>query len=164
MYTHVFHSVPHKALAIVIILVIFQAEVSQLEGSLEKTDTTHFPPYLIPDTKCLCESLNFVKQLVLTSKGIIIIPLSGKIILLSGKVIIPLSVRSQGHHSAVCKITRSSLNSVRSQGRHSTVGTIIRSSFHCLVRSQGRHSTVGKVIRSSFHCLVRSFGHHSTVW
>ncbi|KAK3097945.1 hypothetical protein FSP39_014736 [Pinctada imbricata] len=53
-----------------------QAEVSQLEGSLEKTDYTHFPPYLIPDTRCLCESLSFVRQLVQTGKGIIIIPLS----------------------------------------------------------------------------------------
>lgn len=53
-----------------------QAEVSQLEGSLEATDTPHFPPYLIPDTSCLCDSLHLVKQLTQSGKGILIIPIS----------------------------------------------------------------------------------------
>lgn len=56
----------------------FQAEVSQLEGSLEATDTPHFPPYLIPDTSCLCDSLHLVKQLTQSGKGILIIPISGE--------------------------------------------------------------------------------------
>ncbi|XP_062573765.1 nonsense-mediated mRNA decay factor SMG5-like isoform X1 [Saccostrea cucullata] len=53
-----------------------QAEVSQLEGSLEASDTPHFPPYLIPDTTCLCDSLHLVKQLTQGGKGILIIPIS----------------------------------------------------------------------------------------
>ncbi|XP_048734468.1 nonsense-mediated mRNA decay factor SMG5-like isoform X2 [Ostrea edulis] len=53
-----------------------QAEVSQLEGSLEAPDTPHFPPYLIPDTTCLCDNLHLVKQLTQSGKGILIIPIS----------------------------------------------------------------------------------------
>ncbi|XP_078314281.1 nonsense-mediated mRNA decay factor SMG5-like isoform X2 [Crassostrea virginica] len=53
-----------------------QAEVSQLEGSLEATDTPHFPPYLIPDTSCLCDNIQLVKQLTQSGKGILIIPIS----------------------------------------------------------------------------------------
>lgn len=53
-----------------------QAEVTQLEGSLDSNDQGHFPPYLIPDTSSLCDSLPLVKQLTQTSKGIVIIPLA----------------------------------------------------------------------------------------
>ncbi|XP_076101619.1 nonsense-mediated mRNA decay factor SMG5-like isoform X1 [Mytilus galloprovincialis] len=53
-----------------------QAEVTQLEGSLDNSDQGHFPPYLIPDTTSLCDSLQLVKQLTLTNKGIVIIPLA----------------------------------------------------------------------------------------
>lgn len=53
-----------------------QAEVTQLEGSLDNSEQGHFPPYLIPDTTSLCESLPLVKQLTQTSKGIVIIPLA----------------------------------------------------------------------------------------
>lgn len=53
-----------------------QAEVNQLEGSLETSDHHSFPPYLIPDSAALCDSLQLVKQLTQTSRGIIVIPLS----------------------------------------------------------------------------------------
>ena len=52
--------------------------MTQLEGSLDSNDQGHFPPYLIPDTSSLCDSLPLVKQLTQTSKGIVIIPLAGK--------------------------------------------------------------------------------------
>jgi hypothetical protein len=61
-----------------ICVVCFQAEVSQLEGSLQTRDHTTFPPYLLVDSSALCDSLRLVKQLTHTSRGIIIIPLAGK--------------------------------------------------------------------------------------
>ena len=70
-----------------------QAEVSQLEGSLEATDTPHFPPYLIPDTSCLCDNIQLVKQLTQSGKGILIIPISGKCFC-KGILIIPIAGRS----------------------------------------------------------------------
>lgn len=53
-----------------------QAEVSQLEGSLDTHDQSSFPPYLIPDPQCLCDSLTMVKQLLQSGKGILVIPTS----------------------------------------------------------------------------------------
>ncbi|XP_046373242.1 nonsense-mediated mRNA decay factor SMG5-like [Haliotis rufescens] len=53
-----------------------QAEVSQLEGSLQESEQPMFPPYLITDTSALCSSLPLVKQLILSARGIMVIPLS----------------------------------------------------------------------------------------
>ncbi|XP_064609503.1 nonsense-mediated mRNA decay factor SMG5-like [Liolophura sinensis] len=53
-----------------------QAEVSQLEGSLQSENTPSFPPYLIPDTKVLCDHLPVFKHLTQSARCIIIIPLS----------------------------------------------------------------------------------------
>lgn len=64
--------------SLVNLFVLFQAEVTQLEGSLDNSDQGHFPPYLIPDTTSLCDSLQLVKQLTQTNKGIVIIPLAGE--------------------------------------------------------------------------------------
>ena len=53
-----------------------QAEVSQLEGSLQEADS--LPPYLVPDALSLCQNLNLIKQLVLSSGFILIIPVAGQ--------------------------------------------------------------------------------------
>ncbi|XP_050402435.1 nonsense-mediated mRNA decay factor SMG5 [Patella vulgata] len=53
-----------------------QAEVNQLEGSLQSADQPTFPPYLIPDTSVLCNSLASIKQLTQQGRSIVIIPLS----------------------------------------------------------------------------------------
>ncbi|XP_052824389.1 nonsense-mediated mRNA decay factor SMG5 [Octopus bimaculoides] len=52
-----------------------QAEVSQLEGSLE-IDQPIFPPYLVAHTSVLCDALPYLKQLTQTARCIIIIPLA----------------------------------------------------------------------------------------
>lgn len=53
-----------------------QAEVSELEGSLSKSDNVPFPPYLIPDASSLCKNLPLIKKLSLTNRSIIVIPLA----------------------------------------------------------------------------------------
>ena len=58
---------------------MFQAEVSELEGSLSMSDSVPFPPYLIPDTSSLCAALPLIKKLSQTNRSIIVIPLAGKI-------------------------------------------------------------------------------------
>lgn len=55
----------------------FQAEVSQLEGSLE-SDQPIFPPYLVAHTSALCDALPSLKQLTQTARCIVIIPQAGK--------------------------------------------------------------------------------------
>ena len=56
-----------------------QAEVSQLEGSLKTSDTQpKLPPYLVPDAPSLCDHWSQLRQLALSSKFIIIIPLTGE--------------------------------------------------------------------------------------
>lgn len=60
-----------------------KAEVSELEGSLKQTDAQpKLPPYLVPDALSLCEHLNLMKQLAACSKFIIIIPVTGRLLLL----------------------------------------------------------------------------------
>ena len=54
-----------------------QAEVSQLEGTLQSHDQVNLPPYLVPDATALCETLNLVKQLANSARFIIIIPIVG---------------------------------------------------------------------------------------
>ncbi|KAK3601212.1 hypothetical protein CHS0354_004412 [Potamilus streckersoni] len=53
-----------------------QAEVSQLEGSLQTSDQAVFPPYLIPDTSTLCTTLPLIRQLTQINRSIIVIPLA----------------------------------------------------------------------------------------
>ena len=55
-----------------------QAEVSQLEGTLQSHDQVNLPPYLVPDATALCETLNLVKQLANSARFIVIIPIVGK--------------------------------------------------------------------------------------
>ncbi|KAH3838145.1 hypothetical protein DPMN_111551 [Dreissena polymorpha] len=68
-----------------------QAEVSQLEGNLSQAETVPFPPYLIPDTTCLCSALPSVKRLAQSNRSIIVIPLA---------VIDSLDVQKKESHSA----------------------------------------------------------------
>ncbi|XP_013389352.1 protein SMG5 [Lingula anatina] len=54
-----------------------QAEVSQLEGSLQSSDQQpSFPLYLVPDTSVLCEKLTLLRQMNNSARFIIIIPLA----------------------------------------------------------------------------------------
>ena len=56
-----------------------QAEVSQLEGSLQTSaQQPTLPPYLVPDATALCESLVLVKQLGHSGRFIVIIPIAGQ--------------------------------------------------------------------------------------
>ncbi|XP_041372957.1 protein SMG5-like [Gigantopelta aegis] len=52
-----------------------QAEVSQLEGSLQ-VDQCVFPPYVIPTTDALCTSMALVRDLANSARGIVVITLS----------------------------------------------------------------------------------------
>ncbi len=55
-----------------------QAEVHQLEGSLQSQDAPHLPPYIIPDASAFCENLQLIKQLANSARFIVIIPLAGR--------------------------------------------------------------------------------------
>ena len=56
-----------------------QAEVNQLEGSLQSSDTKpNLPPYLVTDAPSLCDHLPLIRQLASSSRFIIIIPLAGE--------------------------------------------------------------------------------------
>lgn len=56
-----------------------KAEVSQLEGSLKSTDAQpKLPPYLVSDALSLCEHLTLMKQLAVSSRFIVIVPVSGQ--------------------------------------------------------------------------------------
>ena len=59
-----------------------QAEVSQLEGSLQSSEKPSLPPYLVPDATVLCYNLNIVKQLANSARFIIIIPIAGEVYVL----------------------------------------------------------------------------------
>ncbi|XP_067932030.1 nonsense-mediated mRNA decay factor SMG5-like [Watersipora subatra] len=52
-----------------------QAEVSQLEDSVHSNMNRNLPPYLVPDSSALLDTMHMIKQLVYSSKFIIIIPL-----------------------------------------------------------------------------------------
>ena len=68
-----------------------QAEVSQLEGSLQSSaQRPSLPPYLVPDATVLCDNLNLLRQLAHCGRFIIIIPIAGTFLLgleHSGKVL-----------------------------------------------------------------------------
>ena len=56
-----------------------QAEVSQLEGTLESTaEAPSLPPYLVPDATALTENLQQIKQLTNSARFIVIIALAGR--------------------------------------------------------------------------------------
>lgn len=57
-----------------------QAEVRQLEGSLQSVEKPSLPPYLVPDATVLCLNLTVIKQLANSARFIIIIPLAGEIV------------------------------------------------------------------------------------
>ena len=57
-----------------------QAEVSQLEGSLQSADQPSLPPYLVPDASALCDNLAQVRSLAQSARFIMIIPLAGKLL------------------------------------------------------------------------------------
>jgi hypothetical protein len=81
-----------------------RAEVTQLEGTLQQQQaggssassgsedkgqsaggpgsSADLPPYLVPDAPTLCDHLNLLKQLATSSRFIIIIPLTGRLLLL----------------------------------------------------------------------------------
>ena len=56
---------------------VLQAEVSQLEGHLSSSESAPFPPYVIPDSTCLCTALSSLKKLAQSNRTIIVIPLAG---------------------------------------------------------------------------------------
>ena len=60
-----------------------QAEVSQLEGSLQSSQLPSLPPYLVPDATVLCENLIVIKTLVQCGRFIVIIPIAGTLYLKS---------------------------------------------------------------------------------
>ncbi|NXW09219.1 SMG5 protein, partial [Fregetta grallaria] len=65
----------HKCEASVSACLLFQLEVSQLEGSLQQPKAqSAMSPYLVPDTQALCQHLAVVKQLATSGRFIIIIP------------------------------------------------------------------------------------------
>jgi protein SMG5 len=56
-----------------------QAEVSQLEGSLQSQDAAShasLPPYLVIDAPSVCDHLALIKQLAASSRFIVIVPLA----------------------------------------------------------------------------------------
>ena len=59
-----------------------QAEVRQLEGSLQTAHLPSLPPYLVPDATVLCDNLPIIKTLVQCGRFIVIIPVAGACFLL----------------------------------------------------------------------------------
>jgi hypothetical protein len=58
-----------------------QAEVSQLEGSLQASKGhVSLPPYIVSDASSLCDHLALVKQLVASARFILIIPIVGELL------------------------------------------------------------------------------------
>ena len=60
-----------------------QTEVNQLEGSVQAADHPTLPPYLVPDSCVLSDSLALVKQLAGSARFIVIIPLVGTCIVIN---------------------------------------------------------------------------------
>lgn len=58
------------------VIIDFKAEISQLELCCNKADENQLPPYLVPDSKVLCNNLRTIQDAVRTNKSIIIIPLA----------------------------------------------------------------------------------------
>lgn len=58
-------------------LLVFQAEVSQLKDSVHSGMNRNLPPYLVPDSTALLDTMHLIKHLVYSAKFIIIIPLCG---------------------------------------------------------------------------------------
>ena len=58
-----------------------QAEVRQLEGSLQTAHLPSLPPYLVPDATVLCDNLPIIKTLVQCGRFIVIIPVAGPCLL-----------------------------------------------------------------------------------
>ena len=59
--------------------IFYQAEVKELEGSLNTNDTNSmFPPYVLVDHAALCEHLTTVKELAASARCIVVIPLAGE--------------------------------------------------------------------------------------
>ena len=52
--------------------------MSQLKDTVHSNMNRNLPPYLVPDSSALLETMHLIKQLVYSSKFIIIIPLCGK--------------------------------------------------------------------------------------
>jgi protein SMG5 len=58
------------------VIIDLKAEISQLELCCNKADENQLPPYLVPDSKVLCNNLRTIQDAVRTNKSIIIIPLA----------------------------------------------------------------------------------------
>ncbi|KAF6039138.1 SMG5 [Bugula neritina] len=52
-----------------------QTEISQLKDSIHSNSNRNLPPYLVPDSSALLDTMHLIKRLVYSSKFIIIIPL-----------------------------------------------------------------------------------------
>lgn len=59
--------------------VLWQLEVSQLEGSLQQPKAqSSMSPYLVPDAAALCQHLGLIRNLAASGCFIVIIPRTGR--------------------------------------------------------------------------------------